>query len=306
MKIFVFSDTQFTKSKWHNQKETWIKIIKLIRKKKVDAVVCNGDFFDTPHIPVIIYKDIVAGIKNSNVGVNNWYFVNGNHDKIGIGSSSLDPFSLGAKVYYDTTFVPEINCVLCPYKKDVTKLIKEINDQVANVPFIGHIPLSSYERNNVGVEYAHLKKFTISLLGHYHVPKKISKKTQIMGSPYVISHDDAQGREDSRGVYILDTDTMELEFVDIPCKKYITVTSVDRIKDDGNIYRIIANEGDIPDISGMPNVTLKIKRNFISIHDIGVHDPHDTESLLKEWMKLQNINDKKLLKTGMELVNGTH
>ena len=114
-------------------------------------------------------------------------------------------------------FVPWINST------NLESTLEAIEDSTAKI-CMGHLNLEGFEMargltNTEGMDRKVFRKFDMTLSGHFH-KKSHMDNIWYLGSPFEQTWIDC---DEERGFHVLDTDTMELEFIPNPHKMFFKV-----------------------------------------------------------------------------------
>jgi DNA repair exonuclease SbcCD nuclease subunit len=218
-------------------------------ENKIENIVCAGDFFHTkarayaPHVIQgwLRIKDMFkANIKQ--------YIIVGNHDMSNPNNtmnSILFMYSDYAKIIPDYYFmdIGDTRLHLLSYS---TKMFENfiLAEDKKNV-LIGHLDVIGFTmsngfRANAGFNTDSFSAFDLVVSGHYHMFQQ-RKNIIYIGSPYQTSFSEANQKH---GFMILETDTLEWQFVeynDAPKYKVIEVSDIrdlNNFKIDGNFVKI--------------------------------------------------------------------
>ena len=309
-KVLLFSDLQLTgqAEKMNYRLGILHQVIAMANAHSVDTIICAGDFFDITIVPPDLHTHVVAAMSHYN---GCWVFVAGNHDQYGKLSTVLDPYSVSQRINIVTDISVVEDWLFVPYMRDFAALRKIIK-QSKQKYLVAHVPLADQERSGQGLEFGDYKHFVRAFFGHYHVPSWTAKAHRenrvILGSPYVVSFDDARGKDDWRGVWIYDTTKHLVTRHQTKYKEYVTVKSTSKMTDPDCVYRLEIRE---EDITGQLPKGIRVKiipakrKEKTRIDSSRVHD---TPYILGEYLKLKGMapgqpKTKKYLKIAKELIN---
>lgn len=263
-KIALFSDLHIGV---HKDSSTWHKIaldfgdwfIEKLNKNSIKDVVFCGDFFHTRHqieqTTLSCGVEFLKKFKNFNV-----YMLPGNHCcyfKDNSNVHSLEPFKewSNVKIFDKPTTVTSRNSTytFCPWGIDIDTL------PGGDILF-GHFDIVNFKMNSFKVcdhgedSEKLIQKYKQIITGHFHTRQhKIYENNSsilYLGSPFQMDFGD---REQERGITILDTDSMNTEFVSYttaPVHKKILLTDIiehkenleDFFKDlNGNFINLVVN-----------------------------------------------------------------
>lgn len=268
MKVLILSDTHHgchSNDSYHvaKQMEFLDGVSAVVIEKEIDIMVHTGDFNDKKTI--IDKKNISQFVNKYNEIHNNLiyrkaFYIVGNHDayyKQTNEYSALNIFFPNDNIqivdnepieFENLLFVPWVS----KYNKDEMQTkIKQMNKK-GNYLF-GHFEkkgaymTNSYISEHDSIDPNIYSKYTKVFSGHYHLNQEIDDNWIFVGSPYHINRGDMHS---DHGVYVLDTVTHELEFVEIskPLYRVLTITE-DECKTKGSIKKALGDiENKIVDI----------------------------------------------------------
>lgn len=144
------------------------------------------------------------------------YFIVGNHDTA--SKDTMFPHSLMIfKEHEDITIVDrpmhisQSDILLLPW------LFTEEDMHPAKI-CMGHFDINGAMMNASGtvsrnhrLNFKDFDKYQITLSGHYHTPAIYDYGVRYVGSPYQLTFNDM---DSARGFYVLDSDTLEMEFIE--------------------------------------------------------------------------------------------
>lgn len=183
----------------------------------IDTFVHAGDFFDNRKYITLDLFDVIYDIAHGlNRTFDKSYMIIGNHDTF--YKESMTPTSLSIMNKYENihiisnTFeIIEGGVLLVPWLFDLDDLHTSKMDIC-----IGHFEMNGISLNSKGsvsknhrLNISDFSKFDMVLSGHYHRPGDYGN-VKYLGSPYQMTFADI---DDTKGFYVLDTDTKELEFI---------------------------------------------------------------------------------------------
>lgn len=121
-------------------------------------------------------------------------------------------------VRFNTLNIDIIPWICKDNEVQIAQFIKESNSQVC----VGHFEISGFEMmkgvpNHEGIDRDFLKKYNNVFSGHFHTASSNGNITYL-GTPYELMWSDYN---DPRGLYIFDTNTLELEFVKNPYEMFV-------------------------------------------------------------------------------------
>ena len=222
-----------------------------LEKRGITTVIHGGDAFDRrKFVNFVSLKNAKEMFFNParDKGIH-LHMVIGNHDTTYKSTNDVNsPTLLVDEGYHNITVYPDP----CEVEIDGTKILMLpwINSEnyVASIDAIerataiiavGHLEIAGFRMyksslNNDGLSRGHFDKFDLTLSGHYH-HKSSEGNIHYLGSPYGITWADY---EDARGFHILDTETMEMEFVQNPYEIFHKLWYDDEGKELGQILDV--------------------------------------------------------------------
>ena len=224
-KIALFTDIHIgvhkDSSLWHQIVLNWTDwFVSEIKKKNIKNVLFCGDFFhDRSSVDLTtlqVGSQIIEKLKEFNL-----VMLAGNHDsyyKNNASVNSLAPFK-GKKNIFVVDEKPillknKISVCLCPWGTSNEDIIE--CDLLAGHFEIQNFKMNSFKVCDHGFESGSiLNKAKLILSGHFHLREhrlyENNKSILYLGSPFQM---DFGEREQVKGFYILDTDTLEVEFTE--------------------------------------------------------------------------------------------
>lgn len=243
MKILIIGDIHYgehgNSQKFNNQILDFKRWIVSEFSGKVDAVVQEGDFFDNRNkvdVSTLSYGIQGAKMLQQGFGKENVYVLAGNHDLYYL--NRLDVSSLAAIDAY-VTVVDEMrslgsNVLLTPWIASDSHWDTLVDIHKDYEYVIGHFEFSAFKMNEnyvmeSGRSHKELGYATTIFSGHYHT-KQENDNVIYTGTPYPITFSEAN---QAHGVFTLDTDTGEIEFIEYTGIKVISIPydQLDRIQD---------------------------------------------------------------------------
>lgn len=224
-KIALFTDIHVgihkDSSLWHQIALNWVDwFISEIKKRNIKNVLFCGDFFhDRSSLDLTTLQvgaQIIEKFQDFNL-----VMLAGNHDsyyKNNASINSLAPFK-GKKNIFVVDEKPillknKISVCLCPWGTN--------NEDILECDLLaGHFEIQNFKMNSFKVcdhgfdSGSILNKAKLILSGHFHLREhrhyENNKSILYLGSPFQM---DFGEREQVKGFYILDTDTLEVEFTE--------------------------------------------------------------------------------------------
>jgi len=230
-KIVLLGDTHFgvrNDSKvFHKYYEKFYRDIffPYLDEHKINTVVQLGDLFDRrKYINFLSLSEsrryFFDPLYERNIDL---YALIGNHDIFWKESLSINSPDLLLKDYSNVNLITEpttldiygfefdaIPWICKENEKDVYDFITNSNSKVC----VGHFEIMGFEmtkgvENHEGLDRNIFKRYSNVFSGHFHT-RSSSGNITYLGTPYEIFWNDYQ---DPKGFYVLDTDTLELEFI---------------------------------------------------------------------------------------------
>lgn len=235
MKILCIGDLHFGEQnnspKFNQQVNEFLEwACNLAEEMGVERVVQFGDWYhqrDRIDVSTMNYSIEGAKLLGSRFGTGNAIVFLGNHDirnrdRLDIHSlKTIDPY---VTVITEPTIYEDMNAYIVPWIvndeqwDDVVAKSKEVPFLFAHLELNGFMVNDAYEMQH-GFSPTGLRDYEIVLSGHYHSPQR-KKNVQYLGTPYPITMNEAN---EAHGVYVFDTDTGELEFIEYHGVKVISV-----------------------------------------------------------------------------------
>jgi DNA repair exonuclease SbcCD nuclease subunit len=309
MKYLIFSDTHYynNPSKSYinsNGVSSWLqcllditsKIFETAIKENVDFVLMNGDLFEEKsRINVQLYNRVWE-LYNEYAQKLHIIFNTGNHDLYTItGESSLRPFS---KDIWVITKPTEIEPYIWVYPFGCRNFV-EPNPKITlftheEIDFFTHYPTDKALPIQDFTDY----RFVFN--GHIHDPGKYQNVYSI-GS--IIINDFGEGRDGRRFLIVKDD---EVRSIDIDCPKFYDLDSLSDIEkvDNSNFFRIAISKSEAShEIFKRYNVFPRISKTEKRV--IRISSKLSEDERLSAYVKEKNdgLNEKKLYKIGLELIN---
>lgn len=241
MKIIIYSDLHlYNHHRLLVNSETALNFLTYIKdyalRNNITTTICAGDFFHTKaraYAPHVIQGWLrIKDISKSSI---KQYIIVGNHDMANPNNtmnSILFMYSDYAKIIPDYFFLDLDNTRLhlLSYStslfQDFILAEDKLNVLVGHLDVIGFIMPNGF-RANTGFKAEDFKDFNLVFSGHYH---KFQHRDNIIyiGSPYQTRFDE---RDQPHGFVVLDTNTLEWEFVEYAEAPKYKVLSVKSIED---------------------------------------------------------------------------
>lgn len=203
----------------------------------VDGVVQLGDYFHTRHkidVSTLNYGLQGAERLSATFSKENVCVIIGNHDLYyleRLDMSSVNSLKHHVTVVSNVSDIAEINpsykkgeVLLTPWIVDA-EMWDDVVNKSAEYPYImGHFEFQGFVLNEGyavehGWTHKSLKRAKRVISGHYHSPQE-KDNVLYAGTPYPITMNEAN---EEHGVYILDTDTGDIEFIRYDGVKVISI-----------------------------------------------------------------------------------
>lgn len=199
-------------------------------KRGIEHVIFAGDLFHDRHKINTYAYDQTYQILSEFGKKMEIYLLIGNHDmyyRTNRNISSIKPFREFATVIEEpqTLNVAGLSIDFMPYTENPVQDLKKSFPKRAEV-LVGHLALAGATLNTLsGVKYRTeslvedieevpqdaLSSYRKVFLGHFHARQQVSPEIEYLGSPLQLSYGEAM---DKKGFTILDTDTLDTEFVE--------------------------------------------------------------------------------------------
>ena len=250
MKIGLISDTHF--NLWQSfgychedriskrllqQRDNFIQAISYFKKEKVDCIGFGGDWGHTVGTVSNEVLNISSDLlHNLDIPI---FFACGNHDT----NVRISP-----KHHHLITNILDSFRAKAPDMKALYKEVYIVNFQDAvdydvikgySLVLIHKTPVGAKLGNYTFGEGVNWRKLAANnkfvAFGHIHQMQKLSDNCFIIGSPMQLSF----GDKGSRGVWVVETTDNTCDFHKLDYPEFITVDAPDKIKDDGNYYKLL-------------------------------------------------------------------
>lgn len=232
MKVAILGDLHIGLKKddaWtaNNQKRFFKFFFASCKAKNVKAVIQTGDWFDvrsavSQRSMQFTRTTIVPGLSK----IGHTYVIVGNHDMhyrqkitpnscteiLGRYNNKITVIEEPTTITLDGVAIDLIPWICQDNVHDVETFIQGTNSQYC----VGHFELKGFYYytglKSEGESADFLKRYKQVWSGHFHCQSS-NGNVQYVGTPYTLTHGDAN---DSRGFYIFDTVTHQLEYVENP------------------------------------------------------------------------------------------
>lgn len=244
MKIPIITDTHFgARSDSLAFNEYFHKFfdkvfIPYIKKEELNLVVHLGDVFDRRkyvnfHI-LSEAKKLFWRLKNLGVDMD---IIVGNHDTYwkntnDVNSPDLLLGDVYTKIYNKATEVMlgDLKVLYIPWITDenLNETLEAIEKTDARV-CMGHLELKDFQvmpgvYHDTGISPKVFEKFELVLSGHFHT-RQSKDNIHFLGCPYQINFSDMN---ETKGFHVLDTETLELTFIENPYEMFHKITYDDK------------------------------------------------------------------------------
>ena len=334
-KIILLGDTHFgvrnDSKAFHKYYEKFYRDIffPYIDEHKISTVVQLGDLFDRrKYINFLSLSEsrryFFDQLEKRNVKL---YALIGNHDIFWKESLSINSPDLLLKDYSNINLITKpITLDIYGFELDAIPWIckeneKEIYDFISsgnsNV-CVGHFEISGFEMmkgmaSHEGIDRNIFERYEKVYSGHFHT-RSSSGNITYLGTPYELFWNDFQ---DQKGFYVLDTDTLEIEFIRNPYEMFVKYYYNEEKEDpnlidisfaeDKYVKLIVVDKKDynlfdsfIEKIYNKNPVELKIIEDLTEFESSAIDDNinlEDTMTLLSEYVDgLETDADKERLK----------
>lgn len=214
---------------------------------KIESLIQVGDMFDNrkalTHDTIDTALTIVSMFNDSFLTT---HLIVGNHD-----TSKKDSMFPHALAIFDE-FI-SVNVVDHPFTTSdgilMLPWLFEMDDMIDAKICVGHFDINGAMMNSSGTtsknhmfNFSDFSKYKLTLSGHYHTPNLYQHNVRYIGSPYQLTFNDMGS---SRGFYVLDSDTCEVEFIkfsDYPHHFSYTDKSTDISNIEDHIVRLTFTE----------------------------------------------------------------
>jgi len=195
-----------------------------LEKNNIKTVIHLGDVTDRRKF---INYNILDGLRSGfikKIKDYDSYFIIGNHDVYYKNTNRINSmeqlfgddfktYTTATTLNFDGTdicFIPWIN------SENYDETLKHIKKTKAKIA-LGHLELNGFEmmrgiKCEAGMSIEYFKKFDLTCSGHFH-HKSNQGEIHYLGAPYELFWNDC---DDPKGFHILDTGSMELQFVQNP------------------------------------------------------------------------------------------
>lgn len=203
--------------------------IELGKKESVDAVIQLGDWFhhrNKVQVHTLAYAIEGAKMLSEAFSKETVYVLAGNHDLFYL--NRLDVSSCAVLRPYVTVIDEPTtilgDCLATPWIASGEQWDRVVNESDNHRYLFAHLELNGFMVNDKyemehGFSHKELKGYEAVITGHYH-SQQVKDNVLYVGTPYPITMNEAN---ESHGVFILDTETGDLEFFEY---EGVTVVSI--------------------------------------------------------------------------------
>lgn len=296
-----------------------MRIEAIAEERGLNALLFCGDWFEARGrlpVPLIRMSQIVINTLTAGVPV---YAISGNHDfasRQDMAVSSLDLFNHEArfKVLYNEYIIHEgfkiagipAQQPFRPIPNDTPKMpgILMLHTLFAG-DRIGKHTIEEGESLDTVKAYMEKMNYPLCMVGDNHTRKHYGDGVWSVGSP--IHH--GFGEEREKGMLVVDTATMDVEFVPLGGPEFLTVDEGFTDFEEGNYYRVKAKnyEKALKSLANAPNIRVepppketKVKKR--SEVELGMK-PEEALSIWLKSKKLKSLDHKRILELGKEMLN---
>lgn len=308
-----------------HQQKFFNKILFPYLKKHNYPILQLGDMFDhRKYIGFVGLKETYKGFFDKLPPKTKITTLLGNHDIAYKESLSVNSSDLLLSHYPNITVVDvpmTINGIdfipwLCAEnREEIFEFLKKTTSKIC----VGHFEISGFSMQrgipaHDGLDISIFDQYDLVLSGHYHTRSSIENITYV-GTPYELTWAD---HKDPKGFHVLDTETMELEFIENPYNLYESIQYDDRhqMDIDFNVYKekyvkvIVVNKTDytafdqfINRLNHVGAYDIKIIETFndVSVGEIGGEIVlSDTLHVLDDYINSLGVNNSNDLKVYMK------
>lgn len=320
-KVAIITDTHFgvhsgsplfLESQMKFFKEQFVPYLK---ENGIKDIIHLGDFYDNRNsinvlVKTEVYKLFEEYLKDFNITI-----LVGNHDSFFKTTISVNSLKF-LKQFPNVTLVEDVelhkfngrDILLVPWQVDNEEFRQRVaNKQTDCEVLMGHLEIQGFKFNNKAVCEHGLKtdmfmnNFKLVFSGHFHTRSSIKRKDQVIqyiGNPYHLTRHDI---DDDRGFCVLNTDTLEYEFINNNVSiRYVKLTYPDAIEPEkiaGNIVDVYINQTkDVNDID--------IEKYFRQLEKIGTATPPKPKIINEEVeTEIKDIKFQETIDMIQEYIN---
>jgi len=309
-------------------KITLEKIIKFAKDNKIKNIDILGDIYHDKNIIYTdcqnLFKDII--LSNSDI---HFTIISGNHDLSSEGENQTSAIET-LDILENVTCVikepyKEENMVFVPYSNNFIEYLQDIEEYDILLSHFGvsEAVLQSGISIRSNINMNDLKKFKLILLGHYHKPQEIIKKTHKLYYIGSLIHHNWNDKNEQKRFIVYDTEKLEIESVPITWITEFKELILENEEQQKLIFEqanILKEKGDIVRIRKKIDKISKEyqKDDLIIVDDIeedlitnrGITSNISHEEKFKKYLKYKNIEDEKdvekYLDIAFNIINGNY
>jgi len=328
-KIAIVTDTHFgTKKSSDRFLDSQMKFfteefIPYLKENNITTIVFGGDTFDSRNSINVKITNAVFSLFES-LQEFTIYVIIGNHDIYYKTTTEVNSLKF-LKKFDNVTLIENVteidDMLLVPWQVDEKKFTDYvIENKLHNKICIGHFDINGFRQtksmNSVdGFSTKVFENFDIVFSGHFHLRDEQMKngtKFIYVGAPYHLDRNDIGM---AKGFCIVDTKTLEYEFVDNTTSiKYVSVnypTVVEKSDIENNVVDVYVDYDEnyneikfkeylsIIDSYSPLECNVKLINNFLSGEEISELDDYDIsniESIIKDYIKgLDGVDQKEYI-----------
>jgi DNA repair exonuclease SbcCD nuclease subunit len=230
VKVLIIGDLHFGE---HSNSEKYNKNMVdffdwVTKIDNIDLVIQMGDYFhsrNSVNVQTLNYGIKGAKILNEAFGKDKLHVLTGNHDiyfKDRLDTHSLAVIEPYVTIVNETKFID--NILITPWIIDNEQWDNLVKDSKGYDYVFGHFEFNGFKMNDAyvmehGNSHKELKKAKRVLSGHFHSPQVIDN-VHYVGTPIPTTMSEAN---EAHGVYILDTETDELEFIEYTKVRVVSI-----------------------------------------------------------------------------------
>ena len=314
---------------WDSQKRfLYEQFFPYLHDHNIRVINVLGDIFDRRDVINVKTMNQCYDLFNANFEFN---IIVGNHDAYYNTSNDVTSIKFLKKfsnvsVYSSTVELLffDKKVLFVPWVIDKEKFIEDVNKSESEICF-GHFDINGFSMggkvSEIGFMPEVFKKFKKVFSGHFHAQQiQMIGKTEFVycGSPYQTDWGEV---DQKKGFYVLDTDTLEYEFIENTVSaKHIKLAYGEKIDPsvlENNFVKVFVKESETADEKKLDEFTKKVSESGIaSIATVIVKEDDDLDNdveisekgqtlleLISEYIEIQKtINNKKEIQELLELI----
>ena len=207
-------------------KESLDFIINYGRSNNIHDYIILGDIYNDKTIIYNNSQDMLVNffIRNNDL---NFTLISGNHDLSAVGENQKSAISAFQKydnvdcVLKEPKIIEKYNGVFIPYAHDFLSAYRNIDKSKVKILFahvgLNEAVLQSGLSRVDKLKISDLDDLKLLILGHYHKPQKIESQKTIGYYAGSLIPKDWNDKNETKRFLVVDTDTLEVESVDIDC-----------------------------------------------------------------------------------------